>query len=148
MTLWYSMTFTASSVPCSTSVGFPSMRHSGCTSSSRNALEFCRHTLIDRGRCHRTLHFNSKIVSQKFGITHLKLILHLGLELGDDGVTGAGDDQVINIDAHNQPPFSAPRVDVVLRSAPRETKRCHGGIELGIPGPGCLLKSIQCFVKA
>jgi hypothetical protein len=48
-------------------------------------------------------------------VTHLEVILHLGLELGDDNVVGAGDDQIIDIDAHNQSPFnSAPSIDVVL----------------------------------
>jgi hypothetical protein len=35
----------------------------------------------------------------------------------------------------------------MLRDAPLETKRHHGGVKLGIPGPGCLLQSLQCLVK-
>ena len=66
---------------------------------------------------------DSKIIGKKAKITHLELHLHLLLERHNVVPAGTGDDQVVDVDANDQPAAaSAARVDTMLSAAPLETK--------------------------
>jgi hypothetical protein len=73
----------------------------------------------------------------------LKLVLHLSLECSDELLVDASDDQAIDVGTHNQPVVAlAYGVDAVLEVVPLETKRHHCAVELGIPIPRSLMKSV------
>ncbi|KAJ1283616.1 hypothetical protein BS78_03G141900 [Paspalum vaginatum] len=95
------------------------------------------------------LHLYAQIVGEQPEVAHVEGALHLLLERLDLLLAGAGDHQIIDVDADHQPPVLYPlRVQRVLGLAPLELHLLEHGVELQVPRPQGLPKAIQSLAQA
>ena len=89
-------------------------------------------------------HLDAELVAQQSEVGHLEQAPHLQLELIDVAGVGAGDHQVVDVDPDDEPcRRRASRVHAVLRLALREAELEEACVELGVPGPWCLLEAVE-----
>jgi hypothetical protein len=95
------------------------------------------------------VHLDPQIEGERPQVTHLEGGLHLFLERRHPRILGAGDHQVIDVDAHQQdissiaPPIDGRLVRALLEAHPPERR-----IQLGIPCPWCLSQAIEGLTQA
>jgi hypothetical protein len=90
------------------------------------------------------VHLDPQVEGERPQVTHLEGVLHLFLERRHLRILGAGDHQVVDVDAHQQDISSiALPVDGHLMQALLETHPPERGIQLGIPCPWCLPQAIE-----
>jgi hypothetical protein len=95
------------------------------------------------------VYLDPQIEGGKPQVTHLEGDLHLFLECRHLCILGAGDHQIIDVDAHQQdissisPPIDGRLVRALLKPHPPTR-----GIQLGIPCPWCLPQALEGVAQA
>ena len=90
-----------------------------------------------------------QVEGEKAQVAHLEGRLHLLLERLHLSLLGAGDHQVVYIDAYQQGiAILAPLVDSRLVRTLLEPHLLEGGVQLGVPSSGCLPQAIEGLAQA
>jgi hypothetical protein len=95
------------------------------------------------------MHLDPQVDGEKPQVTHWEGGLHLFLEHCHLCIIGVGDDQVVNVDTHQQcvssiaPPVDGRLVRVLPEAHPLECR-----VQLGTPRPRCLPQAIEGLAQA